>query len=140
MVRRTIFVQGLVAAVLLLLAVAAPAGAASADPASIDFGAVPVNTTVSRDVSLTVDAGYEVAAASGEGINPPFDFDFDTCSAFTGPGVCNVKERFTPTATGPAAGTLHVFACPTAGVGSCIDGAEQAHRVDYAGRRRQPPE
>src|SRR5438270_11776688 len=96
MVRRTIFVQGLVAAVLLLLTVAAPAGAASADPASIDFGVVPVNTTVSRDVSLTVDAGYEVAAG-GEGVNKPFVVVVDACSAFLGARVCSVKEQFTPT-------------------------------------------
>src|SRR2546430_2667407 len=107
MVRR-LFLVGVLGALVVLLALPATAGAASASPTSLAYGPVALNTTVSRDVTLTVDAGFEVAAASGEGINPPFDFDFDTCSAFIGPGTCNVKERFTPTAAGPAGGTLHV--------------------------------
>src|SRR4051812_11285883 len=75
--------------------------ASSANPAGVAFGTVPLNTTVSQNVTITVDAGYRTELASGSGLNAPFAFDFDTCAAgggFTGPGTCNVKERFTPTA------------------------------------------
>ena len=51
-------------------------------------------------MTITVDAGYRTELASGSGINAPFGFSFDTCGAgggFTGPGTCNVKQRFTPT-------------------------------------------
>ncbi len=95
---------------------------AAANPASIDFGNVPINTTVSRDVTITVDTGYRTEIASGSGINVPFGFDFDTCGAgggFAGPGTCNIKERYTPTSVGPSSGSTTVFECPIVG-GSCI--------------------
>ena len=53
----------------------------SANPTSINFGAVPINTTVSHDVAITVDAGYRAEVASGSGINVPFGFSFNTCGA-----------------------------------------------------------
>src|SRR5205814_1081300 len=88
--------------------------------ASGRVGDVPLDTTVTRDESMTVDTGYEVELASGSGINVPFSFNFDTCSgSFAGPGTCNVKESFSPTAVGPATATTNVFECPTGG-GSCI--------------------
>jgi hypothetical protein len=96
--------------------------AASASPSSVGFGNVPVNTTATRDVSITVDAGYRAQLASGSGINAPFAFDLDTCGTgggFTGPGTCNVKQRFSPTAATASSGTTNVFECPVAG-GSCI--------------------
>ncbi len=95
---------------------------ATANPASVDFGNVPINTTASRDVSITVDAGYRTEVASGSGLNAPFAFDFDTCGAgggFTGPGTCNVKERYTPTTLTHSTATTNVFECPIIG-GTCI--------------------
>src|SRR4051812_22663871 len=95
---------------------------AKADPASVDFGNVPVNTTVTRDVTITVDAGYATQLASGSGINQPFSFSFNTCGAgggFTGPGTCTVKQSFSPTTQTTSTGTTNVFECPVAG-GSCI--------------------
>lgn len=83
---------------------------------SIDFGDVLVNTSVTRDHTLTVPAGLQVAAATGGGINPPYAFAFDTCAGFTGPGVCNIKETFHPTAVGTFTATLNVFACPSVGI------------------------
>ncbi len=94
----------------------------SADPTSVDFGNVPINTTVERSITITVDAGYSTQIASGGGINAPFGFSFDTCGAgggFTGPGTCTVKQRFTPTSATASSGTTNVFECPVAG-GSCI--------------------
>src|SRR4051812_34860248 len=68
---------GIVTAILLgLLAAPAIANAGSADPASVAFGNVPLNTTVTRNVTITVDAGYRLELASGNGINAPFAFDF----------------------------------------------------------------
>src|SRR5439155_1665893 len=75
-----------------------------------------------QNITLTIDSGYRVSIASGA-LNPPFGFNFDTCCAaggFTGPGSCNVKETFTPTATGPATADLTVGECPVVG-GACID-------------------
>src|SRR3954464_6661442 len=100
-----------IAAVVLLLVLPGAAGAASADPANFDFGNVPLKPTVSHDFTVTVDAGYRIDLASGSGLNVPFAFDFDTCGAAegTGPGTCNVKESYTPTAAGPASATTNVF-------------------------------
>ena len=91
----------------------------SASPPAVTFGNVPINTTVTQNVTITVDFGYQVLVASGSGINAPFSFAFDTCSSFTGPGICNVKESFTPTSLAASNGTTNVFECPIAG-GSCI--------------------
>src|SRR5215218_3852094 len=105
-----------------VLALPSTAFAAGASPSSIAFGSVPINTTVTRDVTITADAGYRVELASGSGINAPFSFDFDTCGAgggFPGPGTCNVKESFWPTAATASSGTTNVFECPVAG-GTCI--------------------
>jgi hypothetical protein len=107
---------------------AAPAFAnPSASPSAVDFGSVPVNTTVTRQVTITVDAGYQVELAQGDGLSPPFGFNFDSdpdgCSpggtGFTGPGTCLVNETFTPTAAGTSHATTYVDECPTGG-GQCI--------------------
>src|SRR3954452_6588619 len=98
------------------------AQASGAVPSSVAFGNVPLNTTQTRDVSITVDTGYVVQLASGSGINVPFSFDFDTCGAgggFTGPGTCNVKQSFRPTAATASSGSTNVFECPIVG-GTCI--------------------
>src|SRR5436305_1507561 len=95
------------------LCAAAVANAGSADPASVDFGNVPINTTVTRDVAITLDAGYGIFGASGAGINTPFSLNFDTCNASS--GSCNIKESFNPTSVGAAGGNLSLFECPSAG-------------------------
>jgi hypothetical protein len=122
-VRTTVRIGGgLLAVAVLALGIPGTAGAISANPSSVDYGYVPVNTSSTGTITITVDAGYQICCAAGGGINPPFSFDFDTCGAgggFTGPGDCTIKETFSPTATGTATGTLTVFECPTAG-GSCV--------------------
>ena len=50
---------------------------AAASPPSVNFGNVPINTTVSQAVTITVDTGYRTEIASGSGINAPFGFDFE---------------------------------------------------------------
>src|SRR3954454_8721711 len=121
--RIAVFRVGIVSAIALgLLAAPAIANAGSADPSSVAFGNVPLNTTVTRNVTITADAGFVVQLASGSGINVPFSFDFDTCGAgggFHGPGTCNVKQSYTPTSAAGSSGTTSVFECPTAG-GSCV--------------------
>jgi hypothetical protein len=99
-----------------LLGAPAVANAGSADPATVDYGNVPINTTVTRDVAITVDAGYGIFGASGAGINTPFSLNFDTCTASS--GSCNIKESFNPTTLGTFGGDLNLFECPTGG-GSC---------------------
>ncbi len=111
-----------VAAVFLLLAIPAAASAAAASPPTVAFGNVPINTTVSQSITITVDSGYRTEIASGSGLNMPFSFDFDTCGAgggFSGPGTCTVKESYHPTALTASSGTTNVFECPIAG-GSCL--------------------
>ena len=108
----------------LLASCAVPGGAqaSGASPSSVAFGYAPLNTTVTRDVTITVDAGYKTTVVSGTGLNAPFSFAFDTCGAgggFTGPGTCNVKQSFKPTALTGSIGTTNVLECPVAG-GSCI--------------------
>ncbi len=95
---------------------------ASASPTSLAFGNVAINTTSTLPVTITVDAGYRTEVASGSGLNAPFAFDFDTCGTgggFAGPGTCNVKEKFTPSALTASSGTTNVFECPILG-GTCI--------------------
>ena len=109
-------------AIVLLLALRGSAAAATADPATVDFGSVPINTTASQVITITVDAGYSLAITSGSALNAPFSFDIDTCGAgsgFTGPGTCTVHETFSPALAAAASGTLNVFECPIAD-GSCI--------------------
>ncbi len=93
--------------------------AAAANPSSIDFGNVPLNTTAKRTISFTPDAGYKISIASGTGINAPFSFSFGNCSNFAGPGSCNATESFKPTSLTGSSGTLTVSECPVGG-GSCL--------------------
>src|SRR5205814_8581285 len=48
----------------------------AADPPSVDFGNVPLNTTAERTISLTVDSGYRTEVAS-RGLHAPLHFHFD---------------------------------------------------------------
>jgi hypothetical protein len=92
-----------------------------ANPASVNFGLVPINTQVTQSIDITVDTGYRLSLASG-GLNAPFGFSFDTCGAgggFVGPGNCSVAESFLPTGLGGISDTLNLFECPTAG-GNCL--------------------
>src|SRR5262249_26237394 len=91
-----------------------------AAPSRVDFGDVPVNTSVSQPIVLTIDAGYALAGASG-GLNSPFGLDFGGCSFdLAGPATCTLRETFTPTAVGIAGDTLGVYECPVAGGLGCI--------------------
>lgn len=111
--------SALIAALPVLLVLpggAGPAGAAV--PATVNFGDVPLHTTATRSVPITLDAGYAVGSYSTT-VNPSFAFDYDSCGpGFTGPGTCNVNESFTPTALGLAGNSLSVFEWPVAG-GTC---------------------
>jgi hypothetical protein len=80
---------------------------------------VPINTTASRDISVTVDAGYRLSLASGAGTSTPFSFAFGACTNFPGPGSCTVTESYRPTTFAPSSGTLTLSECPVAG-GSCL--------------------
>jgi hypothetical protein len=115
---------GGLAAVLLLTAATMPGSAlaAGASPSSVAFGNAPLNTTVTRNVTITVDAGFRTQVASGTGTGAPFSFAFDTCGTgggFTGPGTCNVKQSYKPTTLTASNATTNVFQCPIAG-GSCV--------------------
>src|SRR3954451_19115399 len=111
---------GVVGVLLFFLVVVGGAGAATADPNPLAFGDVPINTALTRTVTVTLDTGYHVIGATGAGINTPYSLDFDTCATAVGPTTCTIKETFAPTTVGPApAGTLGLFVCPTTS-GSCL--------------------
>jgi hypothetical protein len=91
-----------------------------ADPSRVDFGDVPLNTSVTQTIVVTIDAGYSLGGGSG-GLNPPFALDFGGCSFdLRGPGTCTVSETFTPTALGLAGDTLGLDECPVTSGGDCI--------------------
>jgi hypothetical protein len=91
-----------------------------ADPSRVDFGDVPLNTSVTQTIVVTIDAGYALGGGSG-GLNPPFALDFGDCTFdLSGPGTCTVSETFTPTVTGTFGDTLGLDECPVAGGGGCI--------------------
>jgi len=91
-----------------------------AGSASYDFGSVPVGTSVTASIPLTLDAGYYLFSASGvSGLNPPFGFGFGTCIGGGGP-ACDITESFLPTALGPIGGALVLAECPTGGGHTCL--------------------
>ena len=84
---------------------------------NVFFGDVPVNTSVRRKVTLTIDAGHQL---SSWGSSPPFDLsDLDTCANFVGPGTCTIVEAFEPVAVGSSSTTITFTECPTTG-GPCL--------------------
>jgi uncharacterized repeat protein (TIGR01451 family) len=106
----------LVAVVFVMLVVPGTAGAFSGSPNPYDFGSVALNTTASKDIDVTLDAGYRIsiAADNGGGLNAPYSFDFGTCTSTTvGPTTCHITESFTPTVTGATSGGVRLVACDT---------------------------
>src|SRR6476620_5073703 len=89
----------LVAVVVVALAVCSAAGAFSTDPQSVDFGTVPLQATVSKSVTVTLDPGGVLIGSgdifgngSGQGVGPPFvgGGGGGTCSGVIGPATCTV--------------------------------------------------
>ena len=68
----------------------------AADPTSIDTGDVALNTSVTHDVTFTVDSGYAFGQANYGGTGADLGFDFGTCGGFVGPGTCTAHVRITP--------------------------------------------
>lgn len=89
---------------------------ASANAALIDFGSVPINTTVSTPSVVTFTPGFIPAAFSGTAGTPPFTLDARGCAI--GPPSCTITESFSPTALGLFTATLTLTECKD---GSCID-------------------
>ena len=80
----------------------------AADPASVDFGNVPVGTTVEREITVTADVGYGVEFSGFDG-NPGFTFDDGTCQFGARP--CTVKVGYRGTVFGPVATTMTLASC-----------------------------
>jgi Collagen triple helix repeat (20 copies)/Stigma-specific protein, Stig1 len=101
----------------------------------INFGNVPVNTSVTKQVTITIDAGYFIELVFlNQATSPPFTFDFGTCatSAGTGPGTCQINETFAPTVAGALTPTLTLQECLLTDQSSCVDipGTIYANGVD----------
>jgi hypothetical protein len=93
--RLRLFVVAAVAALALGL-LQASAGAISANPQSIDFGRIPVNTTVTKSTIITLDAGFDFQGFSGlNGIHPYFASSAN-CFGLHGPATCTVNVEFSP--------------------------------------------
>jgi len=109
----------------LALVLSHPAVAGSANPPSVAFGNVPVNTSVTQNVAITIDAGYYIANVSGSGASGPFGFSYGTCvgiGGFTGPGTCTaIASFFAPSDPNfPQTGTTTILECPVGGgIGFC---------------------
>ena len=89
-----------------------------ANPSTVDFGNVPIFTTGTKNVAITIDAGYYIANTSGTGTSAPFGFNYGTCvgvGGFTGPGTCTAIATFAPTGPFPEGGSATVLECPVAG-------------------------
>jgi hypothetical protein len=91
-------------------------------PASVQFGAVPLHTTATADVTVTIDGGYRFGDAYDQsnpfGSSAPFGFSAGTCHLFVGPGTCTFQELFTPTAPGSVSAAWQVAECEV-GNGPC---------------------
>jgi hypothetical protein len=98
----------------LLVGWGTPAGALTANPQSLDFGQVPLNTTVSQTVDVTIDAGYTGDSALDPALGW-FSQTADTCNGFVGPGTCAVTIAFTPTARGTEYASIAVEEYQTTG-------------------------
>ena len=96
-------------------------GAFVASVPNVYFESVPMNTTASMDVTVTIDKGYRFTEAydpsdpSGTG---PFKSSDGSCFLFVGPGTCTFQEKFTPTTTDAVSGSWLVSEC-VAGGGAC---------------------
>jgi len=102
----------------LAMFLSAPAQGGMANPSAVNFGNVPVNTTVTRNVAITIDAGYYIANASGGGTSAPFGFNYGTCGGvggFTGPGTCTAIASFSPTGFVIVGSTTNILECPVGG-------------------------
>jgi hypothetical protein len=86
----------------------------SVDPASVDFGNVPVGTTVQREITVNPDVGYGVELSKFDG-DPGFGYDNGTCDF--GERPCTVKVSFHATAFGPATTTMTLASCHN---GDCL--------------------
>ena len=114
---------GIVSALLAILFLGLPGSGrtGSASPQIVHLTNVPVNTTGSVDVSITVDAGKQLSiAAQGSGATAPFDVYFGSCLAFTGPGTCTLQQLYTPSSDAVVFATTKVWECQ-AGGGRCDD-------------------
>ena len=92
-----------------------------ASPTTLDFGTVGINTSVTREVQVTVDAGYGLVTAEGSTfINAPWSFDPYTCHDFVGPGTCTIRETFVSSSDYIAnLLDLVLSECPLLTVGTC---------------------
>ena len=96
---------------------------ATAAQAPVDFGNVPINTSVTKSIPVLIDAGYLITGVVvNDAFNPPFTFDFGNCgtSAGTGPGSCNVDETFAPTAPVNESVALTMQECLVTDNTSCL--------------------
>jgi len=114
---------GIVSALVVMVVLGLPGSvrAGSASPQVVYLTDVPINTTGSADVSITVDAGEQLSIlAEGTGADAPFGVSFGSCLAFEGPGTCTLHQLYTPSSDGVVHATTKVWECQTGG-GKCED-------------------
>lgn len=74
------------------------------------FGNVDINTTATRNLTVSNTGTADLAIGSLSGLAAPFSLQSDDCSNQTVPasGSCQVTVRFAPTATGYASDDLNI--------------------------------
>ena len=87
---------------------ATPPVAVTASPPVLDFGSVDVGSTSSTPHSVTVTNLGPATSLTPQIIGSAFSLAGNTCNTLPANGTCIISVSFTPTAAGPAAGTLVV--------------------------------
>jgi hypothetical protein len=86
----------------------------AATPGELDFGTVPIGTTVERELTVTPDVGHGAEFGKFDG-DPGFGQDNGSCNL--GKRPCTMTVSFHPTKFGPAATTLTLASCHN---GECL--------------------
>jgi hypothetical protein len=103
-------------------------------PTLLDFGSVDVGSTTWVPSSVTVTNLGPATSLTPYILQPsPFSLAANTCSTLPANGTCIISVAFTPTHTGPAAGTLVVagsVSVTLTGIGSPPSDFTQTDHVD----------
>src|SRR5260221_619803 len=131
-----------VAALIALVAIPGTAHAISAGPSSVDFGDVPLNTTVTETIVITLDSGYRFGGLNVNSLSTRFGGDPGTCAGFVGPGTCDIKASFGPTTNNAGLGTwtdkLVVRECPSGSADCFSDRTDLFLDIDVHGTGFNP--
>jgi hypothetical protein len=102
-------------------------------PSSIDFGDVPLGTTVTVPVRVTFDAGYDIGLLGYAAGLVTWNLSFPStggCDGFVGPGTCIIDLTFTPYTPGTQSNVWTVGETPNR---SFASGSTESVGIDESG-------